>query len=119
MIRRLTLAALAAAIPAFAGAQVAEHAGHDMMDSDLPHAQAWADINARMHEGMAIAPSGDADVDFIRSMIPHHQGAVEMAEYVLEHGTDPEVRALAENIVATQEREIAMMREWLQARGVE
>ena len=112
-----TVIVLGAAFPA--GAQMDHSGGHGMAGSDMPHAQAWADINARMHEAMDVEPSGDADVDFIRGMIPHHQGAVEMAQYVMENGTDPEVRALAESIVAAQNEEIEMMRAWLAARGLE
>ena len=95
----------------------AGHAGHAATGAESPATLAYIAANARMHRGMDIAFTGDADVDFIRGMIPHHQGAVEMALIVLEHGADPDVRRLAEAIVAAQEAEIAWMTEWLVARG--
>lgn len=94
-----------------------EHTTHAMAPSDNPATAAYEAANMQMHEEMAIAFSGDADVDFIKSMIPHHQGAVDMARIVLEHGSDPEVKALAEAVIAAQEQEIAWMRDWLAKRG--
>lgn len=88
-------------------------AGHSMTGQESPATLAFIEANAKMHTDMAIAFTGNADVDFIAGMIPHHQGAVEMAKIVLEHGKDPEVRKLAEGIIAAQESEIAWMTDWL------
>lgn len=73
--------------------------------------------NAKMHAGMSAALTGDPDTDFARSMIPHHQGAIDMAEVVLKYGKDPETRKLAEEIVKAQTAEIAFLKEWLAKRG--
>jgi uncharacterized protein (DUF305 family) len=62
---------------------------------------------------MNVPLTGDADRDFAQSMIPHHQGAIDMARIVLEHGKDPELRKLAEAVVSAQEGEIAELKEWL------
>ncbi|HEX8379501.1 MAG TPA: DUF305 domain-containing protein [Allosphingosinicella sp.] len=65
----------------------------------------------RMHEGVSRTPvTGDLDRDFVALMVPHHQSAVEMARVYLEHGRDPELRRLSQNIVASQEAEIRQMR---------
>jgi len=67
----------------------------------------------RMHADMHVAPSGDADRDFARMMIPHHQGAVDMALVELRYGRDPRLRRLAQAIVVTQKQEIDLMRHYL------
>ena len=76
----------------------------------------YADAMKKMHEEMmAVKPTGDADVDFVKGMIPHHQGAIDMAKVVLEKGKDPEIRKLAEEVIKAQESEIKMMNDWLKA----
>ena len=114
-------AALTATLLAFGPAHgetaVDPHAGHQMTGTETPATMAYMAANAAMHTGMTFEFTGDADVDFITGMIPHHQGAVEMARIVLEHGKDPEVRKLAEAVIAAQETEIAWMKEWLAKKG--
>ncbi len=75
--------------------------------------KAYAEANMKMHTGMDITFTGDSDVDFVKGMIPHHSGAVDMARIVLTHGKDPEIRKLAEEIIKAQETEIAFMNLWL------
>jgi uncharacterized protein (DUF305 family) len=69
--------------------------------------------NARMHRDMDIAFTGNADRDFAAGMIPHHEGAIAMARIQLRHGTTPEMRKLAEDIIRAQEAEIAQLRAFL------
>lgn len=105
-----------------AGAALAQgHQGHGSHGAATPADTAatkdYKAANDKMHKEMGISFSGDADVDFARGMIPHHQGAVDMAKVVLAHGKDPELRKLAEGVITEQEKEIAFLRDWLKKRG--
>lgn len=99
------------------------HQGHGSHGAATPAAaetaatKAYKAANDKMHKEMGIAFSGDADVDFARGMIPHHQGAVDMAKVVLAHGKAPELRKLAEGVITEQEKEIAFLRDWLKKQG--
>jgi uncharacterized protein (DUF305 family) len=109
----------AAAATAAAPARAQKHAGDAHRHHSGAHQNSFA---TEMHEQMRImtevmdrAPiTGDPDCDFLRMMIPHHQGAVDMARLVLVHGQDPLTRQLAEEIIASQQAEISSMKGRLQ-----
>jgi uncharacterized protein (DUF305 family) len=67
-----------------------------------------------MHKAMDITYTGDADIDFVNGMIPHHQGAIDMAWILIEHGRDPELRKISYDVIRSQEQEIKLMKEWLE-----
>ncbi len=108
--------AAAAAVPAQAQTHVSGAQGHH----EKAHQTSFA---TEMHERMRSMSSamdrasmfGDPDRDFLAMMIPHHQGAIDMALLVLKHGQDPLTRQLAEEIIASQQAEIASMQARLQA----
>jgi uncharacterized protein (DUF305 family) len=109
----LAFAALLAATPALAQ-QGHQHHGAPARGAQEPAStREYRAANDRMHRDMAIRFTGNADRDFAAGMIPHHQGAIDMAQVVLRHGSDPEMRALAESIIRAQEAEIAQLRAFL------
>lgn len=77
-----------------------------------PSTKAYRAAAAKMHKDMAVRYTGDADRDFAAGMIPHHQGAIDMAKVALQYGKDPELKKLAEDIIAAQEKEIAFLAAW-------
>ncbi len=90
--------------------------GHPPPPHEMTPPGPFTEANARMHRAMAVPPTGDVDLDFARSMVPHHEGAVEMARIQLREGKDPEMRRLAEQVVSSQEAEIATMKAWIAER---
>ena len=101
-------------IPAFlspaqtAGAE--DMKGMTMKPATSPADKAFAASMKTMMNGMNVKPTGKPDKDFVLMMIPHHQGAIDMAKVELQYGADPELRQLATDIVAAQEKEIAQMK---------
>ncbi|WP_181704232.1 CopM family metallochaperone [Chthonobacter albigriseus] len=141
LLGAVALALVFAAAPVVAQMKHGEmdHSGHDMgqgemqggmhgdgmgqmnmgapKGDDSQSSKDYAAANAKMHQAMDIVFTGDSDVDFVKGMIAHHQGAIDMAEVVLQHGKDPEIRTLAEGIIKAQRGEIAMMQKWLADKG--
>jgi uncharacterized protein (DUF305 family) len=111
---------LATSIPS-AYAQTAPPS-HDAMPgmtasgNDSPSTEAFKAADKSMMAGMSSAAyTGNADRDFVAHMIPHHEGAVEMAKVELKYGKDAKLRKLAKDIIAAQDKEIAFMKQWLAA----
>ncbi len=80
--------------------------------AESPADRDFAKANAAMMKNMATKPTGDTDRDFVDMMLPHHQGAIDMARVELQYGKDPMLRALAADIVKAQDAEIATMQDW-------
>jgi hypothetical protein len=66
---------------------------------------------SKMMAGMSGKPTGDIDRDFVDMMVPHHQGAVDMAKSELKYGHNEQLRRLAQEIIVTQQQEITVMRQ--------
>jgi uncharacterized protein (DUF305 family) len=98
-------------------AEPADHEAHHPADDEQAAGsaatEAYRAANTAMHEAMNIEFSDNADIDFARGMIGHHEGAIDMARIVLEHGEDPDLRQLAEEIIEAQEAEITFLQEWI------
>jgi len=122
---RLAILVLAAALSASAAsAQQAAPPMNAEMPMKMMHPMASDSAATRGYKEVMMgsmmrmpAFSGDADIDFMKQMRMHHQGAIDMAKVALTNGKDDEVRKLAEEIVKDQTNEIALIDKWLKARG--
>ena len=86
--------------------------------TDKTFDQLMDDATSVMHTGMHSAPqTGDPDRDFVALMIPHHQGAIDMAKALLLYGKDEQLKRLAQEIITDQESEIQLMQLWLKQHG--
>lgn len=98
--------------PAAAGAMKHDGMAHA---TDAGSTTAYKAAMDGMMQGMMQEPTGVADVDFASGMVPHHQGAIAMAEVEMKFGKDPKMKQLASNIIAAQKGEIEQMKKWLAA----
>jgi hypothetical protein len=79
-------------------------------DDEAPFLAENAAAMSKMMAAMTVKPSGDVDQDFVATMAPHHQGAIEMAQAELRHGRNEQLRRIAQEIIVDQTQEIAAMR---------
>jgi hypothetical protein len=91
-------------------AAIARAASPSSLASEAPFLAENQTAMDKMMADMAVKPSGDVDQDFAAMMIPHHQGAIEMAQAELLHGRNEQLRRIAQEIIVDQEQEIAAMR---------
>jgi uncharacterized protein (DUF305 family) len=114
-----TLAARAQTAPPASGGQMSgmEQRTTTPGTTGSPSSQAFTAANEKMMKNMSVPLTGDTDWDFVAGMIPHHQGAIDMAEVELKYGRDPEMKKLARDIIAAQKKEIAVMTRWQQKHG--
>ena len=93
------------------------HAATPRNDGQFETDAKWSELIAsmvKMHMAMeAVKPSSDADVNFVRLMLPHHRAAIDMAKTQLLYGKDPQMRRLAQEIITDQQLEIELMQRWL------
>src|SRR5215467_11798559 len=78
--------------------------------TEAPYLAENVSAMTKMMIDMSIRPSGDVDADFVAMMVPHHQGAIEMAQAALRYGRNEPLRRMAQEIIVTQTQEIAAMR---------
>ena len=128
--KTIAAAALAAALAGGAYAQ-SSHGGHGSSSAAMPgidsemmaemqpkptdtaSTREYKEAHRKMMKDMHKPFTGDPDVDFRVHMIPHHQGAVDMAKIALKHAKDPETKKMAEDVIKEKDREVAEMRAWL------
>jgi uncharacterized protein (DUF305 family) len=103
-----------------AAAMPADHSGmrHSADAEASASAEAFRQGGEKMMKDMDRPYTGDADKDFVAHMIPHHEGAVHMAQVQLKYGKDPELRKMARDIIQAQQKEIAFMKKWQARHGV-
>ena len=112
----ITLSAVA--VSNYAQANEQPHQAHMNMQMSTGSAmqqELMQGMNQMHQDMMAAAQYKDPDVAFAAGMLPHHIGAVKMAEVELKYGKDPEMRKLAEDIINAQQAEIEQMQKWLKA----
>ena len=116
MIKRFIVAAL---VLAPVVARAAESPAMQMTPApgaaaaESPATAAYHEAMQTMMNAMHVPPSGNADRDFVTGMLPHHQGAIDMARIELQYGHDPALHRMARDIISSQSEERQFMQYWL------
>ncbi len=116
----LSCVAVVALTASAAVAQQSGHAGHNPsggMTMQATPANPYPPAEMRMHEKMMAAVGADATETWVRKMIEHHRGGIEMSRIVLRETRDARVRQMATKTIADQTREVGQLNAWLRARG--
>jgi uncharacterized protein (DUF305 family) len=88
---------------------IAAHAARAADAGEKPFLAENSAAMDKMMDGMSAKPTGDVDQDFVRTMVPHHQGAIDMAQAELRYGHNEQLRRIAQEIIVEQQQEIAAM----------
>lgn len=120
MIKRFIVAALVlapvvaqAAEPPAMRMAPAESPAPGTAAAESPATAAYQQAMQTMMNAMHVPPSGNADRDFVTGMLPHHQGAIDMAKIELQYGHDPALQRMARDIISSQSEERQFMQYWL------
>ncbi|KAA0690612.1 DUF305 domain-containing protein [Neorhizobium sp. P12A] len=109
LLAALLLTSFAGATPSFAQ-QTAAPVDQSALQAEQPYLSENDAAMTTMMDGMAAKPTGDVDRDFVEMMIPHHQGAIDMAQAYLRYGKNEQLKRIAQEIIVDQQQEIAAMR---------
>jgi hypothetical protein len=98
------------AVPALCGSSAFAAGSQTAVPDEAPFLAENDTAMTRMMSGMSVKPTGDVDRDFVAMMVPHHQGAIDMAQAELRYGHNEQLRRIAQEIVVEQQQEIVAMR---------
>ncbi|MGH8810957.1 MAG: DUF305 domain-containing protein [Advenella sp.] len=113
-VRGLAVAALAISGFVVPMAAQAQAGGHAHMNTGQAPKDMHASMMNMQQQMDSVKASGDTDYDFAVMMRIHHQGAVDMAQMELDKGKDPQLQAMAKEIIAAQKKEIAQFDQWIE-----
>jgi hypothetical protein len=107
--RTIVSIVMVVAVPALCGSPAFAAGSQTAVSDEAPFLAENDSAMTRMMSGMSVKPTGDVDRDFVAMMVPHHQGAIDMAQAELRYGHNEQLRRIAQEIVVEQQQEIVAM----------